>query len=185
MSVNGSVHGSNVSPDLPVQGQVIQQILAAAPSRDHSVRVFLPTSLSVYRHTSLSHLSLHPAHTTFFPSISLGKHGSETLTFLSLSFSFPKPDCHPLPPRYHHARILSSHLGRAGCLGIQDGLYPNPRRSTAREAHANMPALVRRSYVSPPFASTFSVFVVPVWVEGKGVAQRLLISVLTLVRSPS
>jgi len=40
-SRNGSVHGSNVSPDLPVQGQVIQQILAAAPPRDHSVRVFL------------------------------------------------------------------------------------------------------------------------------------------------
>ena len=48
-SRNGTVHGSNGSLYLPVQGQAIKQILAAAPSRNHSVRVLsLPT---VYRHT--------------------------------------------------------------------------------------------------------------------------------------
>ena len=72
-SRNGSVHGSNVSPDLPVQGQVIQQILAAAPSRDHPVRVFppaLPFIATLAFTTSTRHT----------PVISLGERGSEALT---------------------------------------------------------------------------------------------------------
>ena len=121
---------------------------------------------TVYRH-------IHPrfhnfpstrlTHTPHSRSISLGEHGSETLTYLSFSFHFQKPDCYPLPPRCLHIRILSSHLGRSGCLAIQDGLYLDPRCRTTREAHANMPTLVHRSYVSFHFALSPSRFVVPVW----------------------
>jgi len=160
-SRNGSVHGSNVSPDLPVQGQVIQQILAAAPPRDHSVRVF-PPLLSF-----IATLAFTTSHPRTLPSISLGEHGSETLTSLSFSLHF-QPDCYQLPPRCHHLRILSPHLGRARCLAIQDGLYLNPGCRTTREAYANMSALVRRSYVlhlsrAPPLPFLWAI-VVPVWV---------------------
>ena len=62
-SRNGSVHGSNVSPDLAVQGEAVQQILAAAPSRDHSVRV-----LALYRHIPLSHHSSFHTYTTSPPT---------------------------------------------------------------------------------------------------------------------
>jgi hypothetical protein len=111
---------------------------------------------TVYRH-------IHPrfhnfpstrlTHTPHSRSISLGEHGSETLTYLSFSFHFQKPDCHPLPPRCLYIRVLSSHLGCSGCLAIQDRLYLNPRCRTAREAYANMSTLVRRSYVPLHFAS--------------------------------
>ena len=149
-SRNGTIHGSNGSPHLPVQGQAIQQILAAAPSRDHPVRVLSPNSLSPHTHPRF-HKLLPPHVHVPLPSISLGEHGSETLTYLSSQ----KPDCHPLPPRCLLFRLLSSHLGRAGRLAIQDGLHPNPRRSAAREAHANMSTLVRRPCVSFHFALSF------------------------------
>ena len=82
-SRNGSVHGSDVYSYLPVQGKVIQSILAAAPSRDHPVRVF-----------RLSLLSPRTLPLRFLPpvNLSLGEHGSETLTsplslFRSISHS--------------------------------------------------------------------------------------------------
>ena len=132
------------------------------------------SSLStVYRHT---HPRFHnlPSRTQqhHSRSISLGEHGSEMLTYFSFSLHFLQPDCYQLPPRCLNIRILSSYLGCPGCLAIQDGLYLNPRRRTAREAHANMPTLVHRSYVSFHFALSSRVFVVPVW--GVAIAPVLI-----------
>ena len=70
---NGSVHNSNVSRDLPVQGQAIQKILPAAPSRDHPVHVLPPT----FPFIAPLAFTTSTRHT---PVISLGECGSEALT---------------------------------------------------------------------------------------------------------
>ena len=114
----------------------------------------------IIRYVSLSpfpRLSRHPR--LHNPPVNLARR---TRIGNADSLSHFQPDCHLLPPRCHHLLILSTYLGRAGRLAIQDGLYLNPRRSATGEAHADMSALVHRSYVFL-LVSCSSVFAVPVW----------------------